>query len=610
MSRIVLLPDHLKHMIAAGEVIEGPFSVVKELVENSIDAGATEIDVQVHDAGLKRIYVRDNGSGIYRDDAPLSIKEHATSKISDINGLQSISTYGFRGEALSSICSISDFILLTKHEKEEAGSRLESRNGAVTVTDYAGSRGTTIIVDNLFFNMPARKKFLKAKKTELRSIRETLLRISLAVPHISFSFEVDGKREITLPSASDFHERIKQVFGSAVYNSLYYDELVDLKVRISGFLSKPDYMRNTRSMQVLFVNGRPVEQKYLSYHLSRAYDAVMPRGKYPAAILFMEIDPELIDVNIHPAKREVKLFDQKYIDSLIFSLASKVLNRAHHVPEKIFSGAVSDYAAIDKINESVKAVAANDYASGGTFPEKFRTPQIAAGAGEWCSQAGLSDKRTIDPLSASLLFDSAGEILDSIPAEELPPDRDSGFRRIVGVIFDTYIIVEENEKVHFIDFHAAHERMLYDRIKSGFELETQELLFPVQVELTTADFSLVLENLENFSSCGFEIEEFSDDSVIVRSVPAAAGSYKIDELVKNMIDNIRDEKDSNELNERIISSLACHGAKRSGDTLSTSDMKALAGAVFGGELELRCPHGRPFLFTINKNDIERMFKRL
>jgi DNA mismatch repair protein MutL len=328
-------------MIAAGEVIEGPFSVVKELVENSIDAGATEIDVQVQDAGLKRIFVKDNGSGIYRDDAPLSIKEHATSKITDISGLQSISTYGFRGEALSSICSISDFVLLTKHESEETGSRLESRSGSVTVTDYAGSRGTTIIADNLFFNMPARKKFLKAKKTELRNIRETLLRMSLAVPHVSFSFEVDGRREITLTAAVSFHERVKQVFGNTVYSSLYYDELSDLKVKLSGFLSRPDYMRNTRSMQILFINGRPVEQKFLSYHLARAYDAVMPKGKYPAAILFMEIDPELIDVNIHPAKREVKLFDQKYIDSLIFSLASKVLNRAHPVLKRFFQDSCS-----------------------------------------------------------------------------------------------------------------------------------------------------------------------------------------------------------------------------------------------------------------------------
>lgn len=607
MNRIVVLPDHLKHMIAAGEVIEGPFSVVKELVENSIDAGATEIDVQVQDAGLKRIFVKDNGSGIYRDDAPLSIKEHATSKITDISGLQSISTYGFRGEALSSICSISDFVLLTKHESEETGSRLESRSGSVTVTDYAGSRGTTIIADNLFFNMPARKKFLKAKKTELRNIRETLLRMSLAVPHVSFSFEVDGRREITLTAAVSFHERVKQVFGNTVYSSLYYDELSDLKVKLSGFLSRPDYMRNTRSMQILFINGRPVEQKFLSYHLARAYDAVMPKGKYPAAILFMEIDPELIDVNIHPAKREVKLFDQKYIDSLIFSLASKVLNRAHPVPEKIFSGTAAADKVIFRRNEETDIKSRGD---GSVNPGNFRFPEPFPGSVNRDSQEPFSFKQEAGVSSGSLLFDSAGEILDAVSVDTGTSVQDDNFRKIIGVLFNTYILIEENEKLHFIDFHAAHERMIYDKLCNGYELEAQELLFPAQIDLSAADFSLVMENLENFSCCGFEIEEFSDRSVVVRSVPAAAGNYKIEELIKNMIDNIRDEKDNNELKERIISSLACHSAKRAGDSLSSSDMKALAGAVFGGDFELRCPHGRPFLFTINKNDIERMFKRL
>ncbi|HOP28346.1 MAG TPA: DNA mismatch repair endonuclease MutL [Spirochaetota bacterium] len=609
MNRIVVLPDHLKHMIAAGEVIEAPFSVVKELVENSIDAGATEIDVQVQDAGLKRIYVKDNGSGIYRDDAPLSIKEHATSKISDISGLQSITTYGFRGEALSSICSISDFVLLTRHEGEETGARIESRNGSHSVTDYAGSRGTTIIVDNLFFNMPARKKFLKAKKTELRTIRETLLRMSLAVPHVSFSFEVDGKREITLASADGFSERVKQVFGASVYNSLYYDELSDLKVKLSGFLSRPDYMRNTRSMQMLFINGRPVEQKYLSYHLARAYEAVMPRGKYPAAILFMEIDPELIDVNIHPAKREVKLFDQKYIDSLIFSLASKVLNRAHLIPEKIIAGAAANAAGNSIFNKNTDPadITPAEYNS---VPRNFRVPDTLPVHTETYSSPGFSTGKGAGSPAGSLLFDSAGEILDAVSGGLELKEHNDNFRRIIGIVFNTYILIEENEKMHFIDFHAAHERILYDKLCKGYELEIQELLFPVQIELTAADFSLVMDNLESFSSCGFEIEEFSDKSVVVRSVPAAAGNYKIEELLKNMIDNIRDEKDSNDLKDKIISSLACHSAKRSGDSLSTTDMKTLAGMVFSGEIELRCPHGRPFLFTINKNDIERMFKRL
>jgi len=335
----------------------------------------------------------------------------------------------------------------------------------------------------------------------------------------------------------------------------------------------------------------------------------MPRGKYPAAILFMEIDPELIDVNIHPAKREVKLFDQKYIDSLIFSLASKVLNRAHLIPEKIFSGASAN-AAENSVFKRNTDPADITPAENNSIPRNFRVPDTLPVHTEGYSSPGFSLRTGTGSSAGSLLFDSAGEILDAVSGRVDYKEDNGSFRRIIGVVFNTYILIEENEKMHFIDFHAAHERILYDKLCEGYELEIQELLFPVQIELTSADFSLVMDNLESFSSCGFEIEEFSDKSVVIRSVPAAAGNYKIEELLKNMIDNIRDEKDSNDLKDKIISSLACHSAKRSGDSLSTTDMKTLAGMVFSGEIELRCPHGRPFLFTINKNDIERMFKRL
>ena len=336
MKRIILLPDHVKNIIAAGEVVEGPFSVVKELVENSVDAGAHSVEIAVTDCGLKKIMVRDDGCGIMKDDILLSVREHATSKIKDIPGLESVSTYGFRGEALSSIASISDVVILSKASGETEGSRLESSGGNITVSGFAGVQGTTVIVENLFFNTPARKKFLRSRKTELRSIRDTILKTALALYGISFTLDVDGKREITLPAVNELDDRIRQVFGSQVLNSLYREDLADLKVKLKGYLSRPDFMKSSRNMQYLYINGRPVENRYLSFHLSRAYEAVIPRGKHPAAIIFVEIDPKLIDVNIHPAKREVKLFDQKYIDEMIYNLALKCLDKPHAVPESVF----------------------------------------------------------------------------------------------------------------------------------------------------------------------------------------------------------------------------------------------------------------------------------
>ncbi|HPS85640.1 MAG TPA: DNA mismatch repair endonuclease MutL [Spirochaetota bacterium] len=582
MKRIILLPDHIKHMIAAGEVVEGPFSVVKELIENSIDAGASAIDVQIYDSGLKKIIVRDDGSGILKDDIALSIEEHATSKITDSSGLHNVTTYGFRGEALSSISSISDMVILSKTSGEAAGSRLESAGGKVTITDFAGMRGTTVIVENLFYNMPARKKFLKSKKTELRSIRETILKMALPSYNTAFTFDVDGKREISLPAAKTRDERIQQIFGKTILQSLYLEELIDLKVRLKGYLSKPDFMKSSRNMQFIFVNNRPIEYKFLSFHLSRAYEAVIPKGKYPAAIIFIEIDPELIDVNIHPAKREVKLFDQKYIDEMIFNLASKSLNKPHSIPDSFFKTAAAE--------PDIRPV----------FSERdtFTLPQkpVSLTAAEYLPEPSYSGS-LFDPNEVGIPVNPEFKI-------------DKGLK-ILGTLFDTYILIEDDDKLHLIDFHAAHERILYDKLKiSRNEIEYQELIFPVSIELSIDEFALVADNIEIFNEIGFEIEEFSDYTIIVRSVPVIAGNDKINELIKNMIDNIKDGIKSNDLMERFYSLIACHSAKRAGDKMSRSDMETLTRMVMDGGIELRCPHGRPFFFTINQNDLERIFKRI
>lgn len=569
-------------MIAAGEVVEGPFSVVKELIENSVDAGASHVDIQVYDSGLKKIMVRDDGSGIVREDIPLAIQEHATSKITDISGLNSVMTYGFRGEALSSIASISDIVILSKTADEQTGSRLESSAGRVSVTDFAGNTGTTVIVENLFFNMPARKKFLKSKKTELRSIRDTIMAMALPAFDVSFTLEVDDRREFTLPAAKSQDERVAQIFGKTVMQSLFVEELFDLKVRMKGYLSKPDFMRGSKNMQFFYVNGRAVEYRFLSFHLSRAYDAVIPKGKYPAALIFTEIDPELIDVNIHPAKREVKLFDQRYMDEMVFNLASKCLNRPHQLPEAFFRNRVSEPEPFEAADQS--------------RPEPERELHAVK----------IEAVNHEEEVSALSLFEPV--------ADDIPMQRniaaDPG-RKILGTIFGTYIIVEDNDRLHMIDFHAAHERMIYDNLISGrVDIEYQELLFPVTVDLALGELRLVKDNMDVFNGIGFEIEEFSDYTVIVRTAPVIAGKEKIDELVKNMIDNIKDGIKSNDLNERFYSLVACHSAKRSGDRLSDSDMTELVRMVLDGSFELRCPHGRPFLYTLNRSDLERIFKRI
>ena len=584
MNRIKELPDNVKKKIAAGEVIEGPFSVIKELIENSIDAGSTQIDIQVFDSGLKKIVVKDNGTGIHRDDIKLVIAEHATSKIEDVYDIENISSYGFRGEALSSISSISKFTILTRNQNDEIGVRLESSSGSAEITDYAGPTGATVIVENLFFNIPARKKFLKAKRTELRYIREAILKCSLAFPNVGFTFDVDNKRHITLTSVNKTDERVKQVYGKDVLDNLYSDSMQDLKVTVSGYFSRPDFLKPSRSMQILFVNNRPVEFKYLGFILSRAYDAIANRGKYPVAIIFIDIDPGLIDVNIHPSKKEIKFFDQKYIENLIFYLAEKVLNRNHKVDDSILK----------------------------TVPS-FANEQglLMENRNELESHRDISMFKKVNETQAfNIKSGSTGSVVNEISLlyNELAKDSDLKF---FGILFNTYIIVEKNDNLNIIDFHAAHERIIYDTLmEENHTIESQALAFPAVIELPVDEYLFILENIQEFSKIGFDLADFSDNTITISAVPEITGNIDVSGFMHEFSEAMKNDNDkSMDIRKAISASAACHSAKRAGDKLNSDEMSYVIKEAMSGDHDRRCPHGRPFVYTINKNDLERIFKR-
>lgn len=600
-SRIHLLSEVVKNKISAGEVVEGPFSVVKELMENSLDAGARRIEVQVLDGGMKRISITDDGEGIHREDISLAVTEHATSKISDVHDIEEIASYGFRGEALSSISSISDMTLLTRRHEESEGGRLDVRNGEARTGSYAGPAGTTVIVENLFYNVPARKKFLKSPRTEMKYIRETVLKAALANHDVTFRLETDGKESLIFQGTSDPDERIRQVYGRDILDNCYRESVSDLKVSLTGYLSRPHYLKGTRAAQLLFINGRPVEYRYLGFLLTRAYEAVAPRGKHPMAVLFMEIEPNLMDVNIHPAKREVKLFDQRYIDSLIISLASKALDRDHAINERFFhEGEVNAPAAGETpgVTGSSRAV--------------YKERETASRADYHASARPISVKE--ESTAAASTANTA-----PLPEETLPGMRTfEGFYRnvqtrsegILGIVFDTYIAVEREGSLYFIDFHAAHERFIYDGLlaRQG-EIEKQELLVPEIIELPPGDYRLLLDYLSVFLETGFDIEDFSDNSITVRTVPVHAGRLNIKEFIFGFLEELLQEKGTTEIRHIIAASAACHQAKRAGDTLSADDMQRIVRGAFSGEYELRCPHGRPFVHRITRGDLERIFKR-
>jgi DNA mismatch repair protein MutL len=584
-NRINILPDAVKKKIAAGEVIEGPFSVVKELMENSIDSGATEIS----ERGLKRILIRDDGCGIRRDDLGLVLKEHATSKIGSIIDIEKISTLGFRGEALSSVSSISNMTILTRSDGEEIGGRIYAADGKADITEYAGALGTTIIVENLFYSVPARKKFMRSKGAEIRSIRETFLRIALPRPEISFSLTVDGKREITLGIADGIGGR--QIYGNEVSDGLYQESFSESGIAIDGFLSKPDFFKSTRSMQMVYVNRRSVEYRYLGFLLSRAYEAVARQGQHPAAIILIEIRPDMIDVNIHPAKREIKFTDQKSIDGMIIKLARKALGeREHEMPDNIFTGITDGSIGRDA------SLSGTLPGSGYSRPDgKLFNHQEIGGAPEG---------RVHDPVNdgASGLIRDSSKLYNLMSGENL---------RVLGVIFSTYILIEHGDAVKIIDFHAAHERFIYDSIiDSRRGAETQELVFPHVQELPAADFRSAVENIDIFLKIGFDIEEFSDNSIIIRGVPSAAGKMDIGKFFLDTVETLGDVPGSRKDPGVIIAEkIACHSAKRSGDEITDDDALMIARETIEGKHELRCPHGRPFIYRLGRNDIERMFRR-
>jgi DNA mismatch repair protein MutL len=494
-----------------------------------------------------------------------------------------VDTYGFRGEAVSSISSISDITILSRRHEDKTGAKLSSSQNGIETAGFAGPGGTTVIVENLFYNVPARKKFLKTRRTEMRFIRETFLKAALPHPGTAFTLDVDGKRHITLGKAASPDERIEQIYGSEVLENLYFESMRDIKVDITGFFSRPGFMRSSRSMQLLYINGRPVEFKYFGYILMKAYEAIAMRGKHPAAIVFIDIEPELVDVNIHPAKREVKVFDQRYLESLVLKLAEKALNRKHSFSSELFRGEENAVRETVEISTSGGGPVRDSGSGGSLFRgrEVFHTAPVSLGKAMVNEGAGLYKEF-----------------------------RDDESIRILGTAFGTYVLAEQGETLSVIDFHAAHERFIYDRLRENTrDTESQALAFPVMAELPLDDYRLVTENFTLLEEMGFDIDDFADNTVTVRSVPGIVKDMDVKEFLADFAESVRGEREGADFRDAMAKSAACHSAKRSGDHLSESDLEILVREVFSGDHEMRCPHGRPFIYSMNKSDFERMFSR-
>lgn len=586
------LPDALVDQIAAGEVVERPASVVKELIENSVDAGARRVRVEVQDGGAALIVVTDDGSGMSPEDARLALERHATSKLGSIDDLHQIHSFGFRGEALPAIASVSTLRLRTRQRGREEGFEIRVVGGElVDARAAAGAEGTRIEVADLFGNVPARRKFLKSATTEWGHIGDWLARAALALPRIHFDVRRDGKSAFTWPSVENPLDRVAAVLSERDAAALVAAERVQGDIILHAYVSSPDVHRATTAGIHLFVNGRPVRDRLMRHALLQVYRDLLPRGRFPTALLFLGIPASAVDVNVHPAKWEVRFDDPQAIHHVVTATVRDAIGGRGWLGEAGHPNAgVMPAGQPDRIHEST----ASDW--------------IFAG------QGGAEAK--FPPRS-----ELQGELPGEVPGLAARPFR-LGDLRLLGQLLGTYLLLEEKGGLLLVDQHAAHERVLYERLRAAWlagGVERQGLLVPTTVELEAAALTALVEHGEVIEALGFEVESFGERTLAIRAVPALLAERDPIGLLRGLADELRSGAELGALvrpgtrivegADRLFATMACHSARRAGEVLDPREQRALLESVDAIPWAPSCPHGRPVAVPITLSEIERRFGR-
>jgi DNA mismatch repair protein MutL len=591
VTRIHLLEEHTVNRIAAGEVVERPASVVKELVENSIDAGAHTIIVEVEQGGKRLIRVTDDGEGMSPADALLSIQRHATSKIRDAEDLQSIVTLGFRGEALPSIAAVSRFELLTKRADLDTGMRLVVENGQVVEAEECAARnGTTVTVRDLFYNTPARLKFLKSVATELSHITELMTRFALAFPEISFRLLHNGQEIFVSQGSTDPRHALLAVFGRDVARELRSIDFAQGSLRITGYVSPPHLTRPTRAMQSFFVNRRLVRHRVLSKALDDAYRTLTPEGRHPVAAIFLQVPPYNVDVNVHPTKAEVKFSHEGEVYHAVLTAIRQALLQQGMMP-----------SALPGLQSGLD----------------IAQPAARPSTGQPIWQPSPMPPQEV--LHAELLRRAGIELSQATSAEVQPAARPyaemlEGFQ-VLGQLDRTYIIASSLRGLLIIDQHVAHERVLYEKLtvlRQRQPVPVQHLLTPLVFHLDRRAATLLGEHLQEIQNMGFLLEPFGSDSVVLRGVPAWLGQRNVEALVRDLLDEISELGVQRRLpltDETLVATTACKMAVKAGDALSHAEMTHLLQELAETENPYLCPHGRPVVLVLSIEELERRFKR-
>ncbi|GAB4121694.1 MAG: DNA mismatch repair endonuclease MutL [Sideroxydans sp.] len=617
MPAIHLLPDLLINQIAAGEVIERPASALKELLENSLDAGATEIAVQLEGGGIKRLVVRDNGSGINKEQLPLALMRHATSKISSLEDLQRVASMGFRGEALASMAAVAQLALTSRTADAEHAWKVEAQDGTQSTTAPAAHpHGTSVEMRELYFNTPARRKFLKSESTEYAWCEETFKRIALSRPDVAFSLQRDGKNIWQLPR-HDLAQRISALLGAEFGQHAVNVERQTGPLHLYGIAALPAYSRATRDEQYFFVNGRFVRDKVLMHAVRQAYQDILHHQRHPAFVLLLELPPEQVDVNVHPAKSEVRFRESQGIHQFVFhalqdALSATMKSASPDLPNNTF-----DLSFPRKGSSSFSNAPLDSRFRGNDGTLNFGQRPIPFGAAEqqatyriWESQTsnvGLPEQAASDVGQTSVRQFSAG--LKSDPQEDHP----LGFA--LGQLAGIYILAQNRHGLIVVDMHAAHERIVYERLKTAFDAQkmpTQQLMIPVTFAAEALDIATAEEEQEALQRLGFDIAPLSTNTLAVRAMPAMLKQSKAEAAAKEVLHELRDFGASRALTERrnsLLSTLACHSAVRANQPLSIPEMNALLREMEQTERADQCNHGRPTWFQVTLAELDAMFMR-
>lgn len=642
MPVINVLQPHVADMIAAGEVVERPASVIKELVENSLDAGAKNITVEIRGGGATYIRVTDDGCGMAPEDAGIAFLRHATSKLHDEKGLEAISTMGFRGEALAAISSVSKIELNTRRRGDASGTRVVLEAGDIQEMFAAGCPdGTTMTVRDLFYNTPARLKFLKSDRSEASTCQLAALRCALGHPEVSIRFIKDRNEEFFTPGDGKQESCVYSLMGRDMATQMLRCTGENNGIRVTGFVSSPAYGKGNRSAQFFFCNGRFIKSQLLQAAVEQAYKNTLLTGRYPACALYIELGYGSVDVNVHPAKTEVKFSEErKVFDAVHYAVLSALAGERQTAEIKLSESTKKAVGAKPDFYQSMSAETFRE--SGYAAPKPVQPQPAAAATAVSALRPPVSAARPVQPVQMSLRAEPAEyetepkpensrilpekpEKSETVPvfSQDMPAkavekpvqnveSRPIPDHKIVGEALKTYIIVEQDDKLILIDKHAAHERMIFDRLKAQErEIMAQNLLIPVTICPNGDDMDAITENAALLYELGFEIEPFGERELIVRAVPADMDAGDVPAAIEEICEKLRRGKcpDAQSARDEILHTVACKAAIKAGWDTHPKELEAVVDAVISGQVRY-CPHGRPVSVTLTRKELDKQFKRI